>query len=90
MRGENAKFKRTFEPQQAQIQKGEQVSVSSWCAECAVLENEILSLSDTLQSSTSPQGRHESTSRYTDNMTETIFTKQMYVKNKCNRSARRK
>jgi hypothetical protein len=30
MRGENEKFKTIFVPQQAQIQKGEQVSVSSW------------------------------------------------------------
>lgn len=30
MRGENEKFKTMFVPQQAQIQKGEQVSVSAW------------------------------------------------------------
>ncbi len=63
MRGENEKFKTIFVPQQAQIQKGEQVSVSSWWVLWLVSENAIFSLSTTLQSSTSPQGRHESTSK---------------------------
>jgi hypothetical protein len=54
-----------------------------------VSEKAILSLSTTLQSSTSPQGRHESTSRYMDKMIENAFIQQKYVKNKCNRESKR-
>ena len=68
-------MKLIFVPQQAQIQKGEQYSASSWCDEWSVCENKILSIPVSVQSSISPQGRNESVSTYKANMTENIFMK---------------
>jgi hypothetical protein len=58
MRGENEKFKTIFVPQQAQIQKGEQVSVSSWWLVCwLVFEVSVLF---SAQSTSSLHGKPES------------------------------
>jgi hypothetical protein len=62
-----------FVPQQAQVQKGEHDSVSSWWSWWSVWEKVSLPLSNTLQSSVSPQGRHVSMSMYMENMTEKTF-----------------
>ncbi|PWK17084.1 hypothetical protein LV89_04535 [Arcicella aurantiaca] len=65
------------EPQQAQVQKGEHDSVSSWWSWWSVCEKVSFPLSNTLQSSVSPQGIHERMRMYKENMTEKNFIGQM-------------
>lgn len=77
---EHWKLKPKFEPQQAQVQKGEQDSESSRWLWWLVSAKVSLPLSNILQSCVSPQGRHERTSKYEENMIENNFISQIYKK----------